>query len=248
MKRILVPIKSKLKPLEVEKELKKFKQINKSPYSQTYYDTKDISWEHKPEDSLRISDHWNFESHGKKHCELSNIDEYIEDNWILAQYKNGKYHILKEFGKEIDGYLYISLNSQQIKLIKNLYELGSIEKTYNWYKSNTTRPLFSREGYIKNTKNLSNHISIERLRKFKSKKPKAKKIIFIEEKYMQNVEILIDIYNKGDKLNQLTKTKEGINKLKEQYGAYEITKEKEESLESIYILELDNNIAIDFIY
>ncbi|EPZ54467.1 hypothetical protein H477_3606 [[Clostridium] sordellii ATCC 9714] len=56
MKRILVPIKSKLKPLEVEKELKKFKQIHKSPYSQTYYDTKDISWEHKPEGSLRISD------------------------------------------------------------------------------------------------------------------------------------------------------------------------------------------------
>lgn len=248
MKRILVPIKSKLKPIEVEKELKKFKQIHKSPYSQTYYDTKDISWEHKPEGSLRISDHWNFNSHGKKHCELYNIDEYIEDNWILAQYKNGKYHVLKEFGKGIDGYLYISLNSQQIKLIKNLYELGSIEKTYNWYKNNTTKPLLSREGYIKNTKNLSHYISIERLRKFKSKKPKAKKIIFIEEKYMQNVEILIDIYNKSDELNNLTKTKEGINKLKEQYKAYEITKEKEESLESTYILELDNNIAIDFKY
>ncbi|MFR3560227.1 MAG: hypothetical protein ACLTUN_16895, partial [Paraclostridium sordellii] len=106
MKKILVPIKSKLKPVEVNEEIKKFKYVHKSPYSQTYYDTDDISWEHKAENSLRISDHWNFESHGKIHCQLCNTGEYIENEWILAQYKNGKYHILKNFGEGVDGYIF----------------------------------------------------------------------------------------------------------------------------------------------
>lgn len=246
MKKILVPIKSKLKPTEVNEEIKNFKYVHKSPYSQTYYDTDDISWERKAENSLRISDHWNFESHGKKHCQLYNIDEYIENEWILAQYKNGKYHVLKSFGKGIDGYVFKSMNKQEIELIKNLYDIGGIEKTYNWYKNNYAKPQFSREGYLKNIKNLSKYVSIERLRNFKSKKPKAKKIIFTEDKYIKNVEKIIDIYNKSEELSILTKNSEGMNVLIKEYNAYELRDEKEESIKEIYTLILDNNICIDF--
>jgi hypothetical protein len=247
MKKILVPIKSKLKPVEVNEEIKKFKYVHKSPYSQTYYDTDDISWEHKAENSLRISDHWNFESHGKIHCQLCNTGEYIENEWILAQYKNGKYHILKNFGEGVDGYIFKSVNKNEVDLIKNLYEIEGIEKTYNWYKNNNVNPLFSREGYLKNIRKLSKYISIERLRKFKSKKPKAKKIIFIEDRYMETVAKIIDIYNKSEDLNKLTQSSEGIQILKKEYNAYELEREKEESIKEIYTLILENDICIDFV-
>lgn len=244
--KILVPIKSKIKPLIVDAEIKKFKKIHKSPYSQTYYDTDDISWEHKPEGSLRISDHWNFESKGKKHCELYNIDEYIEDNWILAEYKNGKYHVLKNFGSGVDGYIYISLYKNQIEALKSLYDLGGIEKTYNWYRNYNIKPPFIKEGYIKNVKDLSKYVSIDRLRNFKSKKPKSKKIIFIEDKYLNTVEKVLNIFKKSDELNKLCRDEENIQALFKSYGAYELKSEKEESKKEIYTLVLDNNIAIDF--
>lgn len=58
--------------------------------------------------------------------------------------------------------------------------------------------------------------------------------------------MILDIYNKSEELNSLLKTDEGRSKLIEEYNAYEVKKEREESLESIHILILDNNIAIDF--
>ena len=242
MKKILVPIKSKLKPIEVNEEIKKFKKINKSPYSQTYYDTSDISWEYKPEGSLRISDHWNFESHGQKHCILENTDEYIQDNWILAQYREGKYHILKEFGQGIDGYIYTTLYKNQIEVLEKLYELGCIEKTYDWYKKYRIRPPFVREGYMKNPQKLSRYISLDKINNFKSKKPKAKKIIFIEDKYIDEIEKVLYIFKESKNLDQIIKSEE---KLKI-YNAYELNEERKECLKEIYTLVLDNNIAIDF--
>ncbi len=242
MKKILVPIKSKCKPIEVNEEIEKFKEIHKSPYSQTYYDTGDISWEYKPEGSLRISDHWNFESHGQKHCVLESTDEYIQDNWMLAQYREGKYHILKEFGNGIDGYIYTALYKNQIEVLKKLYELGGVEKTYDWYKKYRIRPPFVREGYMKNPQSLSRYISIDKINKFKSKKPKAKKIIFIEDKYIDKIEKVLYIFKKSKDLDKIIKDEE---KLKT-YNAYELKKEREELIEEIYTLILDNDIAIDF--
>jgi hypothetical protein len=242
MKKILVPIKSKLKPIEVNEEIEKFKKIYKSPYSQTYYDTGDISWDYKPEGSLRISDHWNFESHGQKHCVLESTDEYVQDNWVLAQYREGKYYILKEFGNGIDGYIYTELYKKQIEVLEKLYELGGIEKTYDWYKKYRIRPPFVREGYMKNPQSLSRYISIDKINKFKSKKPKAKKIIFIEDKYIEKIEKVLYILKKSKDLDKIVKDKE---KLKT-YNAYKLKKEREESVEEIYTLILENDIAIDF--
>jgi len=86
-------------PLEASFEISKFKIINQSPYSQSYYNSNDISWGSKPEGSIRISDHWNFTSYGGKeiHCELKGIKGYQENRWIMAKYCKGKYEIIKEF-------------------------------------------------------------------------------------------------------------------------------------------------------
>ena len=65
MKKILLPQKAKITPKEVLEEINKFKHINKSPYSSSYYNVQGITWDYKPEGSLRISDHWNFTSNGK---------------------------------------------------------------------------------------------------------------------------------------------------------------------------------------
>ena len=81
---------------EIFKTLLTFKEIHKSPYSNSFYDSKDIDWDFKPENSLRLSDHWNFYSCGEKHCCLDNTEEYTH-KWLLCQYKNGVYHIIKEF-------------------------------------------------------------------------------------------------------------------------------------------------------
>lgn len=77
--------------------LENFKQIHQSPYSDSFYDSDDISWGHKPEGSLRLSDHWNFWSRGEQHCIIAESDgKYISGRWLLCRFENGAYHIVKE--------------------------------------------------------------------------------------------------------------------------------------------------------
>lgn len=80
---------------EILKTLITFKKINKSPYSNSFYDSDNIDWDSKPEGSLRLSDHWNFYSWGEQHCCLDCTDEYTQ-KWLLCQYQNGVYHVVKE--------------------------------------------------------------------------------------------------------------------------------------------------------
>ncbi len=70
---------------------------SQSPYSQSYYNSKNITWSHKPEGSLRLSDHWNFFStyDGKLHCQTMNPS--FKDRWALGEYHHGKYCIIKIF-------------------------------------------------------------------------------------------------------------------------------------------------------
>lgn len=70
----------------------------RSPYSQSFYDQNDISWESKPENSLRLSDHWNFTTSydpNEKHCVTTN--PAFKTGWALARYQHGVYHIIKHF-------------------------------------------------------------------------------------------------------------------------------------------------------
>ena len=65
---------------------------SKSPYSLSYYSSKNIGWGYKPEGSLRVSDHWNFGEDGE-HCPTS---EPVE-GWAVCQFNNGKYDLIKKF-------------------------------------------------------------------------------------------------------------------------------------------------------
>lgn len=80
----------------VLEEIYKFDVINKSPYSNSYYNSNNIGWDSKPEGSLRLSDHWNFESNGEVHCKLDSTEEYIQKT-LLCEYHNGYYHVIKNF-------------------------------------------------------------------------------------------------------------------------------------------------------
>ena len=69
---------------------------SQSPYGDSYYSSKNISWGHKPEGSLRVSDHWNFEDeYGYKHCETT--DGKLGQGWAVGKYVNGKYKIMEVF-------------------------------------------------------------------------------------------------------------------------------------------------------
>jgi hypothetical protein len=83
-------------PAEALLEMSKWVEIRKSPWSDSFYNAA-VGWGHKPDGSYRISDHWNFKTRGKIHCQTT---KPIDDNvWALAQFDAsvGMYRILKTF-------------------------------------------------------------------------------------------------------------------------------------------------------
>lgn len=80
---------------KLQKIIKKYNFCQKSPYSDSFYTKGEITWGNKPEGSLRLSDHWNFESEGETHCKLDNTSEYLQ-KWLVCEYHNGTYHIVEE--------------------------------------------------------------------------------------------------------------------------------------------------------
>jgi len=89
---------SKQNDNKIQKVIKKYKLVQKSPYSQSYYTDGKITWDYKPEGSLRLSDHWNFYSEGKIHCKtLCGTTK----GWYVGRYENGYYTLIeKVFTKE----------------------------------------------------------------------------------------------------------------------------------------------------
>ncbi|MFS1664316.1 hypothetical protein [Streptococcus sp. zg-JUN1979] len=65
---------------------------SRSPYSLSFYSSKDIDWGYKPEGSLRVSDHWNFGFEGE-HCPTA---EPV-DGWAVCRFENGLYQLIKKF-------------------------------------------------------------------------------------------------------------------------------------------------------
>jgi hypothetical protein len=83
-------------PDEIIDEMRKWDIIVKSPYSNSFYNSLEIDWSSKPDGSYRVSDHWNFVSQDKKHCETT-TKVPTNTHISLGQYDAslGKYKILK---------------------------------------------------------------------------------------------------------------------------------------------------------
>jgi hypothetical protein len=91
-------------PFELVDEISTWDFIIKSPYGHSYYDA-EVDWDSKPDQSLRISDHWNFTSQGKLHCETT-TDVPNNTHWTIAIYDAiiKKYTPIKMFKKSKDSY------------------------------------------------------------------------------------------------------------------------------------------------
>lgn len=85
--------------IEIYERLNSFARANKlqvsvSPYSSSAYAFKKgqkIGWGEKPENSYRVSDHWNFIMDGKTHCVTSkNIN-----GWAVCKMVNGIYETVE---------------------------------------------------------------------------------------------------------------------------------------------------------
>lgn len=246
MKKILVPQKSKVTPKEVLEEISKFNYINKSPYSLSYYNVPNVTWDYKPEGSLRISDHWNFISHGEKHCILEGVEEKVENNWMLAKYIDGKYNVLKEFGENVPGYRFTEINKNELELLKDLYNLGGIVNSKEWHKRHKEKTHTIKETHIKNRKKVLRDINPDKLNEIKEKNKKVKKIAYIREVDLHNIKLALSLYEISRELDELCRSKEGISKLINIYKGYRISSGEIESFEEKYILVLDNKMAIDF--
>jgi hypothetical protein len=84
-------------PEKIIQKMKNWKVIHKSPYSNSFYNSEDISWNHKPDGSLRVSDHWNFaDKHGVIHCKT---DRHVDCKHRVTigrfDSKTDKYKIIK---------------------------------------------------------------------------------------------------------------------------------------------------------
>ena len=116
-------------PDGIQTLMKEWPIIYKSPYSKSFYSSDNISWSHKPDESYRVSDHWNFISSrdGKviKHCKTSTP---VENNthFSIGKYdrKNRIYNII--LSEETDES--ISRKSIRLKKLKYLQDPDTIYK------------------------------------------------------------------------------------------------------------------------
>lgn len=66
-------------------------EVSKSPFSNSFYLHKtgeEITWGSKPENSYRLSDHWNFYSREAYHCCSNEIND---DEFAIGIYHHGNY-------------------------------------------------------------------------------------------------------------------------------------------------------------
>jgi len=89
----------------VFEEIETWGEMSVSPYSTSTYNSKNISWGHKPENSLRLADHWNFESQNQIHCLME--DKTKNEHMMLCKYVDGVYKIVKDYTEEYgDDFIY----------------------------------------------------------------------------------------------------------------------------------------------
>ena len=67
---------------------------------------------------------------------------------MLAKYMGGKYHVLKEFGEGVPGYRFVEISKSELEMLKDLYNIGGIANSKDWYKRHKRRPKLAKEGHI----------------------------------------------------------------------------------------------------
>ena len=121
-------------PIEFMNEMLGWDQIHKSPYGFSYYSEK-VDWGTKPHGSYRISDHWNFSSQGKMHCET--LDECPNNtHWTLAKFDGEakKYVVIKSIKKiksdtkKTFDYKLIYLEFKRLNAIERLKQQENTER------------------------------------------------------------------------------------------------------------------------
>ncbi len=82
-------------PKELRDYILSWNKIVKSPYSDSYYDTDGKTWTHTPDDSMRVSDHWNFTTNSVINCPTD--IQVPTKKWAIGKFDktDGLYHILK---------------------------------------------------------------------------------------------------------------------------------------------------------
>jgi hypothetical protein len=79
----------------IKSEMYKWPVICKSPYSDSFYSSTDVDWDYKPDQSFRVSDHWNFKSYDKIHCKT---DKRVTNRATITlgiyNDKEGRYKVL----------------------------------------------------------------------------------------------------------------------------------------------------------
>jgi len=114
-------------PDEIIEKMKSWNVIMKSPWSNSFYSSEDISWNSKPDGSFRVSDHWNFETKGKKHC-LTDGPVKNHTNFSLGKFnqKTGKYNILLSVPKDsVNKKIEIRKNKKEFMINPEMIELKS---------------------------------------------------------------------------------------------------------------------------
>lgn len=104
--------------------------VSKSPFSNSFYSSKDISWNHKPDGSYRISDHWNFWSRNSWHCQTTT--DVPADSWSLGRYNAelGKYEIVKTFKAQYGRLEGLRAERRERKQVTCNYRQNRIQNIY----------------------------------------------------------------------------------------------------------------------
>lgn len=141
-------------PEEIKNIMATWEVINRSPYSDTFYNSTDITWGHKPDKSYRVSDHWNFFTHNKWHCETE--DKVKNTTHVsLGQYngRTGLYKIL----------LTLPTNKQSERVSKEEIKLKYLKDPETIFKKKQFKDrILNKEVFIKLNYNDNNYEGIVR--------------------------------------------------------------------------------------
>ena len=89
-------------PPGILERMKEWEYISKSPYSNSFYSSKDVTFANKPNGSMRVSDHWNFTSmrDNKLHSRTNiNVENNIQ--WCMGIF-NADTHMYDIIHSEMD--------------------------------------------------------------------------------------------------------------------------------------------------